>query len=252
MYYDKQNLSALLREMSWTHNLEIMKCKTDEEREFYIKMSKEHNWSYRLLQHNIDAHTFDRYKNQQTNFDKTLTKEEKQKAALTVKDDYNFDFLGRAEAYLEKELEDILIKNICSFLKELGGYFTFVDRQYRIEVDEKEFFVDLLFYNRELQSLVAIELKTGGFKPEYGSKMNFYLSALNDKVKLPHEKASIGIIICKSKNRTIVDYTLQDVKKPIGIATYNHYKTLKELPERISRYLPSEEELINRFEKVRK
>ncbi len=129
----------------------------------------------------------------------------------------------------------------------MSGYFAFIDRQYRIEVDETEYFVDLLFYNRELQCLVAIELKTGEFKPEYASKMNFYLSALNDKVKLPHESSSIGIIICKSKKRTTVEYTLKDINKPLGVATYNQYKNLQSLPDRVSRYLPDEEEIKKRL-----
>ncbi|MBF6612285.1 MAG: DUF1016 family protein [Chloroflexi bacterium] len=249
-YGGSANLSALLREISWTHHLEILGCKSSEEREFYLKMTRKHGWSYRVLSHHIDSKAYERWLLGQTNFDTTLADPLKDRAKLTVRDDYNFDFLELAEPHLERELEEELVSNITRFLGELGGYFAFVGRQYRLEIEDKEFFLDLLFYNRELQCLMAIELKTGEFQPEYGSKMNFYLSALDDRVKLPHENPSIGIIICKSKQRTIVEYTLRDMHKPIAVATYNHYSTLKELPERIARYLPSPEEIQERLEEL--
>lgn len=246
-------LSALLREISWTHHLEILKCKSKDEREFYLMMTHKHNWSYRVLGHHIDSKAYERWLLGQTNFDTTLaaqTKEYRGLAKLTVRDDYNFDFLELAEPHLEQELEEALVSRIAQFLSELGGYFAFVGRQYRIEIDGEEFFLDLLFYNRELRCLIAIELKTGKFQPEYGSKMNFYLSALNDKVKLPHENPSIGIIICRSKNRTVVEYTIKDINKPIAVATYNHYVSLQDLPDRITRYLPSPEVIKNRLDEL--
>lgn len=251
-YKDQLNLQALLANLSWTHHMEILVCKSAQEREFYLKMAAKYGWSYRVLGHQIDSKAYERWLLNQTNFDATLsTQSDKYRgqAKLAVRDDYNFDFLEMAEPHLERELEEALVGRMAQFLGELGGYFTFVGRQYRLEVDDSEFFLDLLFYNRELQCLMAIELKTGEFKPEYGSKMNFYLSALDRIVKLPHENPSIGII-CRSKKRTIVEYTLQDMNKPIAVATYNHYSTLRELPERISRYLPSPEEIKQRLEEL--
>jgi len=126
----------------------------------------------------------------------------------------------------------------------MGGYFTFVGNQYRLEVDDQEFFVDLLLYHRQLRCLVAIELKVGAFKPEYAGKMQFYLSALNDRAKLVEENPSIGIILCKDKSRTIVEYALKDTKKPIGVSTY---KLTEKLPRELKKYLPSPEEMIERI-----
>lgn len=246
-YKGNEKLSTLLREIGWSQHLHILKLKTDEEKIFYMEMTQKFGWSVRMLERQIETNLFAQSKQNQTNFHKTLDKKRAAIANLSVKDDYNFDFLDISEKHLERELENELIENICDFLKELGGYFAFIDRQYRIEVDQTEYFVDLLFYNRELQCLVAIELKTGEFKPEYASKMNFYLSALDERVRLPHESASIGIIICKSKKRTTVEYTLKDMNKPLGVATYNQYQNLKNLPERVSRYLPDEEQIKNRL-----
>ena len=218
----------MTREISWTHNTIIMeKCNSAGERQLYLTMTKKYGWPYRVLVHHIDSKAYERFLLNQTNFDKTLEKKQRVTAKLSVRDDYNFDFLEICEPHLERDLGEELVGKMSQFLTELGGYFTFVSKNFRVEVDNREFFINLLFYNRELQCLIAIELKTGEFKPEYGSKMNFYLSALNDSSRLPHEKPSIGIIICQTKNRTIVEYTLKDVHKPIAVATYNHYSSLK-------------------------
>ena len=138
----------------------------------------------------------------------------------------------------------MLLENMRKFLIEMGGYFAFVGNQYRLEIDEQEFFVDLLLYHRYLRCLVAIELKVGAFKPEYAGKMQFYLSALNDMAKLPDENPSIGIILCKEKSRTIVEYALKDTKKPIGVSTY---RLTNKLPRKLKKYLPSPEEMIERI-----
>ena len=129
----------------------------------------------------------------------------------------------------------------------MGGYFTYVGNQYRMEIDGQEFFIDLMLYHRQLRCLVAIELKVGAFKPEYAGKMQFYLSALNDIAKLPDENPSIGIILCKDKSRTIVEYALKDTKKPIGVATY---KMTEKLPRELKKYLPSPEEMIERIKSL--
>jgi len=246
-YKENIKLQSVIAEIGWTHHLFILRLKTDKEKEFYMMMTQKFGWSVRMLERQIEADLFSQSEKNQTNFEKTLSKERAVLASLNVKDDYNFDFLDISEKHLERELEDELINKICDFLKELGGNFAFIDRQYRVEINDKEFFIDLLFYNRELQCLVAVELKTGEFKAEYASKMNLYLSALNDTRKLPHEKNSIGIIICKSKDRTIVEYTLDGMTKPLGVATYSQYENLKKLPERVSKYLPAEEDIIKRL-----
>jgi hypothetical protein len=160
---------------------------------------------------------------------------------LAVKDEYTFAFLDLADDHIEKELENGLIENVRNFLLEMGQYFTFIGNQYRVEVEDEEFFIDILLYHRKLQCLIAIELKRGAFKPEYAGKMQFYLSALDDKVKLEHENPSIGIVICQDKKRTLVEYTLRDLNKPIGIATYTAGKLL---PNNVKDLLPTPEEIV--------
>src|SRR4030042_1011634 len=162
------------------------------------------------------------------------------------KDDIRREFYLKTTKKLgwTKELERALLENVRKFLIEMGGYFTFVGNQYRLEIEEQEFFIDLLLYHRQLRCLVAIELKVGAFKPEYAGKMQFYLSVLNDRTKLPDENPSIGIILCKDKSRTIVEYALKDTKKPIGVSTY---KLTEKLPRGLKKYLPSPEEMIERI-----
>jgi hypothetical protein len=163
---------------------------------------------------------------------------------LAVKDEYTFDFLNLADEHSESELEQALIKNIRAFLLELGQFYTFVGNQYKVTVSDKEYFIDLLLYHRQLQCLIAIELKIGDFLPEYKGKMEFYLSILNDTVKLPHENEAIGIIICKSKDRTIVEYSLKTSTMPIGVATYN---TSDILPIEYQNLLPGSAEISDKI-----
>jgi len=148
------------------------------------------------------------------------------------------------DGHSEADLERALVKNIRAFLIEFGGDFSFIGNQYRIEVEDEEYFIDLLLFHRRLQCLVAVDLKIGKFIPEYKGKMEFYLNLLNDRVKLPHENEAIGIIVCKSKKRTIVEYALKDSKKPIGVATYNLSATL---PEAYRELLPLPEEIIKKL-----
>ena len=181
----------------------------------------------------------------QSNFDKTLPDKIKDQAILALKDEYTFDLVGLAEEHSEYELEQTIIKNIRAFLMEFGTDFSFIGNQYRLEVDGKEYFIDLLLYNRRLQAMIAIELKIGEFQPEYKGKMEFYLNVLNDTVKLPHENPAIGIIICKSKNRMIVEYALKSSNMPIGVATYS---LSSELPEAYKELLPTSEEIAKKIE----
>jgi predicted nuclease of restriction endonuclease-like (RecB) superfamily len=247
-YRANPKLPPLVAEIGWAHNRIILdKCKDDFEREFYLKVCKQLAWSKQTLIDEITNKAYERFLARQTNFDRTLTEEQQVKSVLAVKDDYNFDFLGIEGTPLERELETALVANITKFLAEMGGYFAFVGRQFRITVSDDEYFIDLLFYHRYLKCLVAVEIKTGEFLPEYAGKMMFYLSALDDTVRVEGENPSIGIIICRSKDRTKVEYTLRESNRPIGVASFNHYSTLKDVPARISKYLPSPEELQKRL-----
>jgi len=209
-------------------------------------MTQKFSWTYDSLTNQVDAKIYNKYLNNQVNFESTLPEPIQSQAKLAVKDEYTFDFLELSEDYSEKELELGLLKNIRKFLLEMGGYFCFVANQYRLEVSNQEFFIDLLLYHRKLKSLVAIELKIGDFKPEYAGKMSFYLSALNDKMKLDDENSAIGIIICRTKDRTIVEYALKSNNQPIGVGTYS---VQEDLPEELQKYLPSEKDLIDSIER---
>lgn len=244
-YKANEKLAPLVREISWSKNLVILeKCKDDLEREFYLKMTRKFGWTKNVLVHQIENKSYEKFLLNQTSFDKTVPEKYKNQAKLAVKDEYTFDFLDLAEEYSERELEIGLLNNVRKFLIEMGGYFTFIANQYRIDLDGEEFFIDLLLYHRKLRSLIAIELKIGDFKPEYVGKMQFYLSILDDRVRLEDENPSIGIVICKSKKRTIVEYALKDVSKPIGVSTY---KISNALPEEMKELLPSPDELVKRL-----
>lgn len=245
-YQQNKKLQPLVREISWTKNLSIFqKCKDDLQREFYIKMVIKFGWTKNVLINQIENQSYEKFLLNQTNFDKTVPKAYQQQAKLAVKDEYNFDFLGLSEQHSEKELEAGLINQVRAFLIQMGSDFTFVGNQYRLEVDEEEYFIDLLLYHRRLQSLIAVELKVGKFKPEYTGKMNFYLSVLNDTVKLPHENPAVGIIICKDKKRTTVEYALKDSNKPIGVASYTINKSL---PSEYQDLLPTPEEISEKLD----
>lgn len=247
-YHPNEKLAPLVREISWTKNIIILeRCKDDIRREFYLKITKKFGWTKDVLINQLEAGAFERYMANQTNFDKAVPGKYRHQAKLAVKDEYSFDFLEIAEEHSEKELELALLENVRKFLLEMGGYFTFVGNQYRLEIDDQEFSIDLLLYHRQLRCLVAIELKIGAFKPEYAGKMQFYLSALNDRAKLQDENPSIGIILCKGKSRTIVEYALKDTKKPIGVSTY---KLTDKLPRELKKYLPAPEEMIKRLEEL--
>lgn len=249
-YKDKQNLQPLVGEIGWSHNMLIMsKCKDYLEREFYIRMVRKFGWTKDILRNQIEGNSYALYLTNQTNFEQTLPEKYRNQAILAIKDDYNFDFLDLSDKYSEKELELELLKNIRQFLIEMGGNFSFMGNQYNIKVTGKDYYIDLLLFHRKLQSLVAIELKIGEFIPEYAGKMQFYLSILNDKIKLEHENPAIGIIICKSKNRTIVEYALNNSTQPLGVATYKLYSNL---PDEWKNYLPSSEKIAENLKLIQK
>ena len=244
-YNDIENLAQLVREISWSKNIAIMeKCKDQLEREFYIKMTKKYGWTKDVLINYIENKSYEKYLINQTNFDETLPEKYVNQAKLAVKDEYIFDFMELSEQHSERELEESLINNMKVFLEEMGGNFAFMGSQYHINVGGTDFYIDLLLYHRSLKSLVAIELKIGDFKPEFVGQLQFYLTALDKQVKMEHENPSIGIIICKNKNRTVVEYALNDSYKPIGVATYQMRDTL---PEQMKNLLPSPEEIKKRL-----
>ena len=245
-YTGNEKLSPLVREISWTKNVVIfMQCKDTLEREFYIRMTKKFGWTKNVLIHQIENQSYEKTLLGQTNFDKTLTPKLRAQAKLAVKDEYTFDFLELGEEHSERELERALIARIEKFLRAMGGLFAFVGSQFRLEVEEKEYFIDLLLFHRRLKCLVAIELKVGEFQPEFVGKMQFYLTALDRQMREKGENPSIGIILCKEKNRTIVEYALHPAKKPIGVATY---QMVKRLPKELKGQLPGPEEIAKLLE----
>lgn len=183
-YHQNEKLTAMLAEISWTHHLVILeKCKDQLEREFYIRMSKRNGWIYRVLMNQISNKTFEKMMATQTNFDKNLPETMKMEAQLAMKDDYAFDFLELADEHKERELERAILNRVEDFLREMGHVFSFMGSQYRLEIGDQEFFIDILLYHRKLKSLIAIDLKIGKFVPEFVGKMQFYLSVLDDTVE---------------------------------------------------------------------
>ncbi len=240
-YAGSEKLSPMVREISWTKNVVIlMRCKEPLEREFYLRMTRKFGWSKNVLVHQIENQSYEKTLLGQTNFDRALTASQRAQAGLAVRDEYTFDFLELGEEHAERQLERALVARIEEFLRAMGGLFAFVGSQFRLEVDDKEYFIDLLLFHRRLKCLVAVELKVGEFEPEFVGKMQFYLAALDDRARQEGENPSIGIILCKEKRRTIVEYALRDATKPIGVATY---RIVKRLPRELKGQLPSPEQI---------
>jgi predicted nuclease of restriction endonuclease-like (RecB) superfamily len=236
-YANKPKLAPLVQEIAWAHNIIIMeKCKGDLSREFYLRIAKKYGWTKNVLMHQIENQSYEKTLLSQTNFNKTLQEKIRKQASLAVKDEYTFDFLDLSDKHSEAELERAMLAKINRFLIEMGGVFAYMGNQFRLEIDGEEYFIDLLLYHRRLKCLVAIELKIGKFLPEHVGKMQFYLTALDAIVKQESENPSIGIILCKEKKRTIVEYALKDSKKPIAVASYRITSTL---PKELRKELPS-------------
>jgi predicted nuclease of restriction endonuclease-like (RecB) superfamily len=247
-YYQNEKLPPLVGEIGWSHNRVILdKCKDDLEREFYVRMTRKFGWSKNVLIHRIENKDYERTLSGQTNFDQTVTEEQRNQAKLAVKDEYLFDFLELGDEYTERQLETALIGKVEKFLREMGGMFAFVGSQFPLKVSDKEHFIDLLLYHRLLKCLVAVELKIGEFQPEYVGKMQFYLAVLNDKIKLPDENSSIGIVLCKDKDKTVVEYALQQSVSPIGIAKY---EMVSQLPEAMRKQLPTVEQIADLLQRI--
>lgn len=240
-YVPNPKLAPLVREISWSHNILIMeRCKDELEREFYVRMTRKYGWSKAVLAHQIENGTYEKTLLSQTNFEATLPDAIRDQAKLAVKDEYTFDFLELADEHSERQLETALLANVERFLREMGGAFTLMGSQYRLEVNDKEYFIDLLLFHRRLRCLVAVELKVGDFLPEYVGKMQFYLAVLDDQARLPDEEPSVGIILCKSKDKMIVEYALKESNKPIGVATY---RIVSAPPKGLRGELPSPQQI---------
>jgi predicted nuclease of restriction endonuclease-like (RecB) superfamily len=225
------------------------RCKTPEEREFYLRMTSKFGWSQNVLKLQIQNQAFQKAALSQQNFEKTLSPDRAAQAILALKDEYTFDFLELTEEHTERELEKALLQKIGRFLTEMGGQFTFLGNQYRLNVGGDDFYIDLLLYHRTLQCLVAIELKSLEFKPKFAGKMQFYLTALNKQVKMPHENNSIGMILCTNKNRTVVEYALSQSNLPVGISTYT---VSPSLPKELEGKLPSAESITKLVDSMRR
>jgi predicted nuclease of restriction endonuclease-like (RecB) superfamily len=226
------------------HRLIIRGTDVLEERVFYIQKVATEFWSYETLKHQLKSDLYQRQGKLAHNFQNTLSENSfRQKALMAFKDEMLLDFINIEdvdEEPNERVLENAIVQNIKKFIMALGSEFSFIGNQHRLLIEDEEYFIDLLFFNRKIQSLVAIELKKGKFKAEYVGKMNLYLSALDEMVKQPHENPSIGIILCKEKNNKIVEFAFRDTSKPMGVVTY---KTYNDLPEAYKNILPDTETL---------
>jgi predicted nuclease of restriction endonuclease-like (RecB) superfamily len=219
-YHQTPKLSSLVREISWSHNLAIFsRCKTTEERMFYLVMAKQETYSVRELDRQISASLFERTTLGNAKLS-TVLRETHPNASNTFKDSYVFDFLNLSSSYSENDLQMGLVKQLKKFILELGKDFLFIGKEYKLQVGASDFFIDLLFFHRGLQCLVAFELKTDKFKPEYLGQLNFYLEALDRDVKKKNENLSIGILLCKDKDEEVVEYALSRSLSPTMVAEY--------------------------------
>lgn len=236
----KQTVSQL-HSIPWGHNLVIIaKCKQQNEALFYVHNTLAHGWSRNVLVHQIESGLWQREGKAVSNFDQTLPLEQSDLAEQTLKDPYVFDFLSLTKEYTERELELGLIQHITQFLLELGAGFAYVGRQVPLKVGEREFFLDLLFYHIRLHCYVVVELKATNFEPEHAGKLNFYIRAVDQQLRQIGDQPTIGLLLCKNKDKLVAEYALSDIHKPMGIAAYAVTHTL---PESLQAGLPSIEDI---------
>ena len=241
-------MQRLVFEIPWGHNIQIFtKSKDINEALFYIHKTKENNWSRDVLALQIKSELYLRQGKAITNFTSTLPTPDSDLAQQTLKDPYIFDFLQLTEDYKERDIENQLTEHITRFLLELGKGFAFVGKQYQMELGEKEYFIDLLFYHIPMQCYVVVELKNKDFEPEYAGKLNFYLTLIDKTLKRPTENPTIGILLCRGKNNLEVEYALQDIHKPMGVS---EFKLGEILPDNLKSSLPSIEELEEELRKL--
>ena len=245
-YPDAEFVQQVVAQIPWGHNVVLLDKVADaEERNWYIDACRKNGWSRNVLVHQIESGLYQRQALAEkiSNFERRLPSPQSELAVQTMKDPYIFDFIPFKEDMVERDIERALVQDVTKLLLELGTGFAFLGNQYHLNVD---FYIDLLFYNLNLRCYVVIELKTGEFKPEYAGQLNFYLSAVDGILKKDADNPSIGLLLCKSKNDLVAEYSLKDMSKPIGVS---EYKITSTLPEELERELPSVEDLQKRIQK---
>ncbi len=236
-YTDSEFVQQVVAQLPWGHNIILMDRLADKQiRMFYIKKAIEHGWSRNILDMQIETNLHKRQGAAITNFKDKLPSPQSDLAHYTLKDPYIFDFLSIGEKAQEREVEKALIHHMEKFILELGAGFAFVGRQYHLEVGDRDFYIDLLFYHLKLRCFVVIELKDKDFKPEYAGKMNFYLSAVDSNMKHETDNPTIGILLCESRSKIIAEYALRKIDAPIGVSEYTLSKAL---PKELKTALPS-------------
>jgi len=234
---------AQLTQIPWGHNLKIIaKCQSVEEAVYYVQNTLDNGWSRSVLTHQIESGLWPREGNAISNFSETLPAPQSDLAQQALKDPYVFDFLTLSKQHSERELEQGLIEHITHFLLELGAGFAYMGKQYPIRVGERDFFIDLLFYHAQLHCYVVIELKIGDFEPEHAGKLNFYIKAIDEQLRSDADQPTIGILLCKNKDRLVAEYALSDIQKPIGVS---EYQLTQSLPKDLQSKLPSIEAIEN-------
>jgi predicted nuclease of restriction endonuclease-like (RecB) superfamily len=240
----KQAVSQITQ-IPWGHNIAIIsKCKNLEEALYYVRNTIAHNWSRSVLVHHIESGLYRREGKSISNFTAALPKPQSDLALQTLKDPYIFDFLSMSKDYNERELEKGLVEHITHFLLELGAGFAYIGRQVPLQVGERDFFIDLLFYHTRLHCYVVIELKTADFEPEHAGKLNFYIKAIDEQLRKEGDQPTIGILLCKNRDKLVAEYALSDIHKPIGVS---EYQLTQLLPENLKSSLPSIEEIEAEF-----
>ncbi|HEX6039580.1 PDDEXK nuclease domain-containing protein [Longimicrobium sp.] len=240
-YPDEHLVEQVMGHIPWGHNT-LLLDKVDglEERVWYARQALEHGWSRNVLVHQVESGLYERRGQAVTNFHRTLPPAQSDLAVELIKDPYKFFFTGMDHGVEERELERALLAHVRDFLLELGVGFALVGSQYRLEVGGQDYRLDLLFYHIRLKCYVVVDLKVGAFKPEYAGKMNFYLSALDDRLRQEGDGPSIGLVLCKERNRVVAEYAVRGIASPIGVA---EYRLMEDLPARFKDSLPSPEQL---------
>ena len=237
-----------IKQIPWGHNQRIInKCKTIDEAIYYVNKTIDNGWSRNVLEHQIESGLYVREGKSITNFEKRLPALQSDLARQTLKDPYNFDFLTIREGYDERELQKELVDKISDFLLELGEGFAYIGKEYHININGDDFYIDLLFYNLKLHSYIVIELKAEKFKPEHLGQLNFYVTAVNRELKTDRDNATIGLLICKDKNDVVCEYSLEQISQPIGISKY---KITKLLEAEYKSSLPSIEEIEKKIKEI--
>ena len=250
IFYDFQFTQQAVAQIPWGHICTIIDKVTEEQkRTWYVRKTIENGWSRNVLNIQIKTNLYAREGKSLNNFALTLPAPQSDLARQIIKDPYNFEFLNIQGRVAEYELESSLVGNIKDFLLELGSGFAFVGRQYHIELEGEDYYLDLLFYHIKLKCYVIIELKTGKFKPEYAGKMNFYLNLMDKRVKDNSDNPTIGIILCEDKRGITVEYAIEGISKPIGIS---QFKLTETLPETLKQYLPTADVLTAKLSKKNK